>query len=70
MSGKPCLFFKPNNLKDEGGSPSLIETKDVKDTLGISGMTLQQAAQSSNPDDLIEFNSRTSRLYHEVLTTA
>lgn len=70
MSGKLCLFFKPNNLKDDGGSPSLIETKDVKDTLGISGMTLQQAAQSSNPDDLIEFNSRTSRLYHEVLTTA
>lgn len=69
-SGTPTLYFKPNNLKDGGGSPSIIITKDVGTTLGINGMTLQQADQSSNPDDLIEFNSRTSRLYHEVLTTA
>lgn len=68
--GKPSLYFKPNNLKDEGGSPSILITKDVGATLGVNGMTLQQADQSSNPDDLIEFNSRTSRLYHEVLTTA
>lgn len=68
MKGKLHPFFKPNNLKDEGGNPSLIITRDVKDTIGINGMTLQQADQSSNPDDLIEFNSRTSRLYHEVLT--
>lgn len=68
--GNPGLFFKPNNLKDDGGSPSVVITKDVGTTPGVNGMTLQQASQSSNPDDLIEFNSRTSRLYHEVLTTA
>lgn len=64
------LYFKSNNLKDGGGSPSIVLTKDVGTTLGINGMTLQQADQSSNPDDLIEFNSRTSRLYHEVITNA
>lgn len=68
--GKPGLYFKANNLKDGGGSPSTVLTKSVEDTIGINGMTLQQADQSSNPDDLIEFNSRTSRLYHEVLTKA
>lgn len=68
--GKPGLYFKANNLKDGGGSPSAVLTKSVGDTIGINGMTLQQADQSSNPDDLIEFNSRTSRLYHEVLTKA
>ena len=66
----PTLYFKPNNLKDDGGSPSIIITKDVGTTLGINGMTLQQADQSSDPNDIIEFNSRTSRIYHEVITTA
>lgn len=68
--GKPNLYFKANNLKDGGGSPSAVLTKSIEDTLGINSLTLQQADQSSNPDDLIEFNSRTSRLYHEVLTEA
>lgn len=66
-NGKDQLFFKPNNLKDDGGSPSIILTKAVGTSFGRNGMTLQQADQSNNPNDLIFFNSITKALYNRVI---
>lgn len=68
LEGKPQLYYKPNNLKNDEGNPSIVLDVPISESVGVNhGLTIQEAAQNDVTAYLTEFNSRTSRLYNEVI---
>ena len=70
---KDQLKFKHDNLKDDKGGSSLIfdtsiGSKDINGYTNIDGDTIQQVVAQDNPAKTTEFNTRTSRLYNDVIS--
>lgn len=64
----PQLAFMPDNLRDKGGSPSIIMDKPISESVDINGETIQQAVANEDPARTTEFNTRTSRINDGVIS--
>ena len=69
----PQLKYKPDNLKNDEGSPSLImdknmDSKAVNKSVDINGETIQQAVANEDPARTTEFNTRTSRINNDIIS--
>ena len=63
------LAFIPDSRREgEQGSPMLVFTKDMAATTGrTSGRPLTEVLANGSGEEVVNFNSRTQRLYNEIL---
>ncbi len=63
------LTYVPDNRREgEKGNPILIITKPMAESVGrTTGKVLTEVLQDGNGEEVVNFNSRTQRAYHEVI---
>lgn len=67
--GKTNIAFVPHSYHDnDEGQPMFLFRKPVNETTGkTSGKSLKETVEEGSLDDIIMFNSRTAKLYSEVI---